>query len=417
MSRPASVGRGSCRAAPRSILYPLGWSLALPGPWPRGVPVRSGAPLLKSRLSLRFVLFGLAAVLFPPCVFADAGTPLIWGTMLHLLVGNAFIAVFEGWLLGRAYPETTRRRVWLLAPANYLSAWVGFILLSYLFRRYATDIYSGLRVTWLLVFAAYLLTLVVEWPFVALCFRGNQCWLRDSLKGSLLIQSASYVLLFGGYWLVSGTSLYSRMRVVPPDQIPTPPNVELFYIAASDGHVYRATLGSAMDTKVAHLTVTDPWATHLQLMESPADTNHWDLVAAFRGPKGRETAVLIPSFSSRNLIAANQAWRTAQHGGWGLAPFQVDGATNSPWRFRWAHWPDVGVWARDGSRTVRIAFGVPFGGWPAYRVVQLPCDQALAQFDRQLCLLDLAQRKIALVRRGYDLLAFSKDQILERVAD
>ena len=93
---------------------------------------------------------------------------------------------------------------------------------------------------------------------------------------------------------------------------------------------------------------------------------------------------------------------------------QVGDATNSQWRFGWAHWPDLGVWARDGSRTVRIACGISFGGWSPYRVVQLPGDQALLQLDRQICLLKLSERKIALIRHGYGMLAFHKDQIIER---
>ena len=98
---------------------------------------------------------------------------------------------------------------------------------------------------------------------------------------------------------------------------------------------------------------------------------------------------------------------------WGTAFHLLLGnATNSAWSLGWAHWPDVGVWAREGSRTVRIAYGVPFGGWAPYRVVHLPHDQALLQLDQQICLVDIPTRKIGLIKRGYGVLALLKAQIV-----
>ncbi len=171
------------------------------------------------RMSRRSAILTFVAVIvfWPVWARADVGTPLVWGSAFHLFLGNALIGLFEGWLLARVFHLPKRRCIWLLIFANYLSAWIGVMLTSYLFHEYATDIYSGLRVTWMLVAATYFLTVVVEWPFVALCFRNAPQWLPSSIKSSLLIQSASYALLFGGYWLLSSTSLYTGMKVVPPE--------------------------------------------------------------------------------------------------------------------------------------------------------------------------------------------------------
>jgi hypothetical protein len=350
-------------------------------------------------------------ILWPLSALADAGTPLVWGGAFHLFIGNAIIGLFEGWLLARFFGLSKRRCVGFLIPANYFSAWVGMMLMSFLFNRFATDIYSGLRVTWLLIAASYLLTLLVEWPFVALCFRGTKHWFTGSIKGSVLVQSASYVLLFGGYWLLSGTSLYTNMNVVLPGQISAPRGVVMFFISSSDGDVYRSELGSFTDTKVAELDSTNHWEDHLELKESQVDSNFWDLTAVL---ERRQTVVLLPHISSIRQIAPEQAYRTSQYGGWGMAPFQVGTATNSNWRFGWANWPDVGMWGRNGSRTVRIAYGIPFGGWSPYRVIHLPDDKVLLQLDdNQICLVDVPDRKIALIRSGYGVLAFQKDQVSE----
>ena len=124
-----------------------------------------------------FLTFVVVTIVFlPVSAVADVGTPLVWGGGFHLFLGNAIIGLLEGSLLARVFCLPKRRCVLWLILANYLSAWIGMMLASHLFEKYATDIYTGLRVTWLLVALTYLLTLVVEWPFVALCFRRTPRW-------------------------------------------------------------------------------------------------------------------------------------------------------------------------------------------------------------------------------------------------
>jgi hypothetical protein len=346
----------------------------------------------------------------PTMALADVGTPLMWGGMFHLCIGNAIIGLFEGWLLARVFGLSQRRCASLLVLANYISAWTGIILASSIFYRYAVDIYSGLRVTWLLVAVTYLLTLLIEWPFVAVCFRGMRSWLTGSIKGSLMIQSASYLILFGLYWPLSGTSLYTQMEVVLPEQILAPRGVVMYYISNADGNVYRSELGNAPDIKVAELDATKSMDYHLGLQDCPTNTQYWDLTAVI---ERNDTTVIVPQFSTKYLIPEEQAWRTGQYFGWSMGSFQVGVATNSHWRFNWAHWPDLGMWGYDGLRKIQIAFGTPFGGWAPYRVIHLPEDKILLQLNHQICLADIPNRKIALIRNGFGMLAFMTNQIRE----
>lgn len=354
----------------------------------------------------------IVAVLWPVCALADVGTPLVWGTAFHLIVGNALLGVAEGWLLARVFGLAVRRCSGWMIIANYLSAWIGLSLMGFLFARYASDIYSGLRVTGMLVAGTYLLTLIIEWPFVAACFRGSGRWFKASIKGSLLVQSASYLCLFGGYWLLSGTSLYTRMQVVPPEHISAPHGVVMFFISSADGDVYRSELANPMDTKAAKLGSTNYYDDHLELRESEMESNRWDIVAVL---DRRHSRVVVPSVSSKQRISDKEGWKTRQYYGWGIMPYQVGEARNSDWRFGWAHWPDVGVWARNGARTVRIAYGTPFGGYTPYRVIHLPDDKALVQLDSQICLVDIIGKKIARIRKGYGMLAFQEDEIVKPV--
>jgi hypothetical protein len=82
----------------------------------------------------------------------------------------------------------------------------------------------------------------------------------------------------------------------------------------------------------------------------------------------------------------------------------VGAAADSAWRFRWSHWHDTGLWGRN-ERTgeeLRVAFGTPLLGWPVWRAIHLPGDLVLFQLGRdQLCLLDVASRRVSLIARGH----------------
>lgn len=125
-----------------------------------------------------YLAVGLLSVLCSVSARADAGTPLFWTATFHLFLGNALIGLCEGLVLARVFGLQKQGCVRLMIAANYLSAWIGVFLVPHLFSRAADDIYSGLWVTWLRIAATYLVTLVVEWPFVAMCFRKSPGWLR-----------------------------------------------------------------------------------------------------------------------------------------------------------------------------------------------------------------------------------------------
>ena len=91
---------------------------------------------------------------------------------------------------------------------------------------------------------------------MASLFRNDPQWLRKSIKGSVSVQTASYLLLFGWYLLASVTSLYTQMKVVQLSAISLPENVLVYFIAADDGDVYRMNLATAEKRKVFDLKST-----------------------------------------------------------------------------------------------------------------------------------------------------------------
>ena len=64
------------------------------------------------------MLLILALALFPSTASANAGTPLMWASMLHLVFGNAIIGLIEGLLLARLFKCSKRKSILTLIAAN-----------------------------------------------------------------------------------------------------------------------------------------------------------------------------------------------------------------------------------------------------------------------------------------------------------
>lgn len=354
-------------------------------------------------------LLGALLTLIPCVAWADVGTPLVWATAFHMLFGNAIIGVFEGWLLAKVFDLRPTRCMGLMVLANYFSAWLGLCIVDALARPQSVDIYNALRVSMTLILTTYLLTLLLEWPFVALCVRRSPQWLGRSIRGSLLVQTVSYVLLFGGFWLVSGKTLYTTMKVVPSTELSLPAGVQVFFISTSDGDVYRMS-NATPPTRVYDLNATNV-GDFLRFQQSKRDTNEWDLVASTDRQRGNENAVPILLNALRN--PSQEMWLTQQYWGWGTAP-RVGSATNSLWQFAWAHWEDLGMWGtneKTGER-LSVAFGTPVMGWPVWRAIHLPDDKVLFQLgEDQLCLLDTTGRRVALIARGHGPVATTDEEL------
>lgn len=360
-------------------------------------------------MSRKRTLLGALLMLIPCVARADVGTPLVWATAFHMLLGNAILGVCEGWLLAKVFDLRRRRCVGIMVLANYLSAWVGMFIVDVLAGTQTVDIYNALRVSLTLIFITYLLTLILEWPFVALCFWRSDRWLTRSIRGSLIVQTASYALLFGGFWLVSGKSLYTSTKVVPPRELSLPDGVQVFYIASSDGDVYRLSHTNS-PTRVCALNATNV-SEFLMFQESRQDTNLWDLVAVMDRRRRDEETIPILSNALRN--PSPEVWRTQQYWGWGTAP-KIGTATNSQWHFAWSHWNDLGMWGgndKTGER-ISVAFGTPVMGWPVWRAIHLPSDEVLFQLGNdQLCLLDTKGRRVAMIARGHGPVATTDEEL------
>ncbi len=353
-----------------------------------------------------FLLFFL-----PFMALANAGTPLMLAGMFHLLAGNALIGVFEGFLLSWGFSTPRRKSIALMILANYFSAWAGAFGLVWLNGIVNVDL-AHLKAWFLLMaFVSYIATLFLEWPFIAFLLRGEPGLLKRSCKAVLLTQTASYVLIFGWYWLVSGTSLVTQWQAVSSVELPLPDKVAVYYIADDKGSpsVYRVFGDCSRKEEIMKLkdsSVCD----RLFAWPSQDDPKLWDIYVHDGESRNSKRILLLKGVARE--AAVNEAPENEKallrdvYGGWmnfGTA-LKLGEARSSKWEF----W--TGFWAAEGLRgsnaiskeSLWVSYETPFGAWYFRNAVHLPGDKVLFESykDGRIFLADPLTKRVAFLTEG-----------------
>lgn len=256
---------------------------------------------------------------------------------------------------------------------------------------------------------AYVLTLVVEWPFVAWAVRGTPALIRRSLTASLVVQTASYIVIFGWYWSASRTSLYTRMQVVTGADMALPAGFTLYYIGRDDGNVRKQTLALGVHERVVYSLHSSN--RNDRLFVRPALTTHqaWDLVARLdRGGSRNYDEVTIESNLVVVAVPDSRSTYTEppEYPGtscnFGKVP-RLGSASTKPMgglgRILGGGRHHPHAWGREGRIACRVRD--PVRGLRCARSVQLPGDVVVFQLGAdQICALDIEARKVALLCRG-----------------
>ncbi len=371
---------------------------------------KGARPRQSSKMTLkRNIPAVLLVCLIPSVAQANAGTSLMWAGMLHLVFGNLIIGLFEGAVLAKVFGLPKAKCIGLLIFANYLSAWLGgFVIANGVGRALSVGLETAWAFLWGMVAFTYLFTLVLEFPFVALAFRGDPHWMRKSISGSFLIQTLSYGILFGWYWLASGTSLYTQTKVVDISSISLPEKVLVYFISVDDGDVYGGSLKQREWRKIFDLNSADP-NDRLLVKPSHRETDFWDLVARLESGYRRK-----PSFVTvceRVASVAAPSWRSMNtdppqyEGTWlnfGDVP-KLGAAESSSWKFRSGFWPIEGLRGIETNSGKQVSFSLetPFLAWSVRNATHLPGDIVLLQLGgNQICVYDPEKNEIALLANG-----------------
>ena len=360
---------------------------------------------MKFQPKLLIILCGLC--LIPLTAQANAGTPLMWASMLHLVFGNAFIGLFEGLVLAKIFRLHYFKCVLVMVLANYFSSWGGGLFLIGLISHQLTlNLYNAWFWFWAMAVVTFLITLVLEWPFVFFCLRKQPDRFKKSFWGNLLINSLSYTLLFGWYWFASGTGIYRSMNVVQPAQITMPTNGVVFFISTNSSDVYSLDLRAQLSEKIFALNTSDK-DDRLLVMPSQFDSNNWDILEHSKSVliKSNLTAVAAECWRDTNSLSDKGTWFN-----FGEAA-KLGLAQASDWNFETGFWPIEGLHGKNSKTGASIHFSLetPFVAWNARSAIHLPGDYVVFQLgEDQICILEASTKKIALLARGYGPVALLK---------
>lgn len=344
----------------------------------------------------------VALVAFPDCAWANSALPSWYATPLHLFFGNIILGLLEG----LAVALLTRQRVGFCVPvmiaANYFSSWFGGVCIGRAIIHLAQpDIYSGWRWFWVMAVVAYLLTLVLEWPFAASIIRKRTDWLRRSIIVTLLVQTVSCAGLFWYYWATHHQNLYSSVRVVPLAEMSVPRGIEVFFVEATGSAVCVLDLDNLSVRKVATLPSFE-LLNRLETQLSRSASNRCDLCAALALPGDELVSwpVVLPSFKPVEAVAWREDPVTLQIVSM-VEALPLGVAKGSQWRFN--------LWGRDGMMVVdtrtesrtEFAWFTPYMPWRMHNGTHLPDDSLVFQLgDDQICLFHPEPRQMALLTRG-----------------
>jgi hypothetical protein len=340
--------------------------------------------------------------LHPRMASANVGTPLMWFEMGHLAFGNLFIGLFEGLLIAQIFSLSKGRTILIMIGANYFSAWLGLLVLNpVIVNLLPVNLETVQKWFWFMVVVAYLITLLIEWPFVLWCLRGKQKSMQKSINASILAQSSSYILLFGFYWLASGASIFTEMKVVPVSQISLPSEVTFYYISPDGSAIRRMSLAESSSQEVCKLKAQKP-DKRLFIKRSTIDPEKCEvLMGDERGNNEEEMETVI-----RNVAfeAIPQDDSGNSEYSWFADTLILGRAMTSDWRFYVGFWPIDGLQAKNktAGKKIRLNYETPFGRWVVRSCTHLPGDKAVFKFGYdQICVFDPETKKVALIAKGH----------------
>jgi hypothetical protein len=201
----------------------------------------------------------------------------------------------------------------------------------------------------------------LEWPFVALCLRRQERWFVKSVKASLLVQTLTYSVLCLYYGSVTDRAFFKNVVVVPALEISMPKDLAVLYRAEWDNTPHSYTFATGIDSATPDPNLRPYWDKAVEGVQS--------------GPLERFPVITVGP----------------------------PAGTPGDWTFEMGHWQWGGIEASSKSAEVYFAVNVesPIALWRVQQATYVPTDKVVFQFGgRQVCLLDPATKKIALVAHG-----------------
>lgn len=345
-------------------------------------------------------------------MLGNAGTPLMWAGCFHLTLGNTALGTAEAWVLSRFYGVPPARAAWLMIGANYFSALFGFWITSMasssiiqwdIFQPY---LYFAPIILLLAVVALYLLTIILELPFVYLAeTEGKRSW-ATALGRSIAVQTISYPLLIAIYALTSNVSLYTRGRILLEPNFFEPTPAWIYFITGDGNQIARIRPdGSEEEVMVGGVDHT----TRYRLFPRANDEGRWDLVLKELYARRHEEdpgRVMITSFAGHCALPHGADAESLEdrdylyrHMRWAADFREPLDQQSLKIRNHMSYGQYMDVY-REGGEKELLSSEAPFMALSFSNVTILPTEQVILQIGREIVLFDPETRKFATITRG-----------------
>ncbi len=348
----------------------------------------------------------LSLLILPLAAWADAGTPLMWAGAFHLVIGNVIIGVIEGLVLTRLFRVRRVLSIFVMVVANYFSAWMGFLFLTYwgeTFSNWFLGEYPLYRIQiyfWSMFGLFYLATIILEWPFCVWLLLGQGSPFRKSLLATVLAQTLSYALLVPFFYSLSSTSIFDQLEMVDAGSLSQGEAVQsILFISPFDGDLYsiHSDGSNLQNLYSAGVFTKEP----ILIFRRDWITGRWSL---FCHPKAwMEEEISIPIGlpvcpPPSGVLAETYPDRTTH----------ADRLVDLRPSIEKEMLVGVGDYAREGihfwNNTTQtgslFALETPFLSWVARYPTALPGNQFIFQLADRIVLLDLPKRQMACITKG-----------------
>ncbi len=332
------------------------------------------------------VLFTGAIACSASPVLANAGTPLMWTAFQHLFLGNALIGLIESFVLSSWFKIPSS--VGVITAANYVSAWVGAILVVDRFSKIPNITLENAGI-WLWIFVAitFWISIVVEYPFFWFALREQKQSAQKAIKATLVIHGLSYFLLLIWYAQSSQISLLTQLDVVSAEQVQPTEEYVLYYLSPDGTQVVRSDLDGT-NREIVKESINSRQYHKLEARQD--DAGQFDLLT--------DSDIILSDFA----ILAPTGYRE-----FGAVSKLIE-TTN--WNYETSVWAAGGIRGYNKQEDLGFhwAIEIPFAVWRIFNGTHLEGDFVVFQLGKdQICILQPQEEKIALIARGKEPLVAS----------
>ncbi|WP_372773502.1 hypothetical protein [Mangrovibacterium sp.] len=343
---------------------------------------------------IKWLIILPGVLLIPQVSWANAGTALMWMPVLQMLFGNILIGVVEGLAVALLFKLKWVRSVLIMIGANYASwilgntlvFWGQELLVDSLFRL------KGVFVAWIFsLVGLYLMTVVVEWPFVNLIFAKEKRNRNRSLKVAGIINVFSYSAMILLYLSVSKYSLFTELEV---NQSLLKKNYPFELYLERDGEIISGTVADPFLGQRVYQIPKDHPDDRIFLKENEKSGNV-DLLCGKKYLNSNQ--VIVESF----IAADDKVYYPVLTDSYSLVDVDFRDPAIRHWKVSGGGWAVQGLTIDQGNEVaMNYAFEVPWMFWAFREVAILSDDELLCYIGGRVILLNKNSQEIAYVTRA-----------------